>query len=285
MNPPFPSCLRGNIRHSIVSWPFQVFGEQWDLDTLCRTARELGAESVELVDPDGWPTLAKYGLACAIAPNGMPGPPFVKGLNNPAWHDEVISRTRKVIEAAASSPVPVPAVIAFTGFACRDPKNPGAGNIPPDEGARHTVEGLRKLAAIAAPHGIEIHVEHLNTRITGDDNRGHPGYQGDHIDYCADIIRATGAPNVKLLFDIYHIQVMDGDLIRRIREHGPALIGHIHTAGTPGRGELDDKQEIHYPAVMRALMESGYKGYVGHEFIPTRDPREGLAQAIAVCDV
>ena len=280
-----PAALRGNIRHSVVSWPFQVFGEQWDLDTLCRIGRDLGAESVELVDPDGWPTLAKYGLTCAIAPNGMPGQPFVKGLNNPAWHDEVISRTRKVIEAAAKSPVPVPAVIAFTGFACRDPENPAAGSIPPDEGARHTVEGLRKLAAIAAPHGIEIHVEHLNTRITGDDNRGHPGYQGDHIDYCADIIRATGAPNVKLLFDIYHIQVMDGDLIRRIREYGPALIGHIHTAGTPGRGELDDEQEIHYPALMRALVESGYKGYVGHEFIPTRDPREGLAQAIAVCDV
>ena len=120
---------------------------------------------------------------------------------------------------------------------------------------------------------------------TGDDNRGHPGYQGDHIDYCADIIRATGAPNVKLLCDIYHIQIMDGDLIRRIREYGPALIGHIHTAGCPGRGELDDQQEIHYPALMRALVESGYKGYVGHEFIPTRDPREGLAQAIGVCDV
>jgi sugar phosphate isomerase/epimerase len=280
-----PAPLRGNIRHSIVSWPFQVFGEQWDLDTLCRTARELGAESVELVDPEGWPTLAKYGLKCAIAPNGMPGEPFVKGLNNPAWHDEVISRTATVIEAAAKSPVPVPAVIAFTGFACRDPENPAAGSIPPDEGARNTVDGLRKLAALAAPHGIEIHVEHLNTRICGDPSRGHPGYQGDHIDYCADIIRATGAPNVKLLFDVYHIQVMDGDLVRRIREFGPGLIGHVHTAGVPGRCELDDRQEIHYPAVMRALVESGYRGCVGHEFIPTRQPREGLAEAIAVCDV
>lgn len=277
--------LRGNIRHSIVSWPYQVFGEQWDLDTVCRVARELGAGSVELVDPDGWPTLEKYGLACAIAPNGMPGEPFVKGLNNPAWHEEVIGRTRKVIEAAAASPVTVPAVIAFTGFSDLDPGNPAAGSISPEEGARNTVEGLKKLAAIAEPHGIEIHVEHLNTRVEDDCNRGHPGYQGDHIDYCADIIRAVGSPLVKLLFDVYHVQVMDGDLIHRVREFGPELIGHVHTAGVPGRGELDGEQEIHYPALMRALKETGYRGYVGHEFIPTRNPHEGLAEAIAVCDV
>jgi hydroxypyruvate isomerase len=277
--------LRGNIRHSIVSWPYQVFGEQWDLDTVCQVAKELGAESVELVDPDGWATLAKYGLSCAIAPNGMPGEPFVKGLNNPAWHEEIIGRTRKVIEAAALSPVPVPAVIAFTGFSCLDPANPSAGSVSLEEGAKHTVEGLKKLDAIAEPFGIEIHVEHLNSRVENDNSRGHPGYLGDHIDYCADIIRAVGSPRVKLLFDIYHVQLMDGDLIRRIREYGPALIGHIHTAGVPGRCELDGDQEIYYPAVMRALRDCGYRGYVGHEFIPTRNPREGLAEAIAVCDV
>jgi len=285
MSPAPKTPLRGNIRHSIVSWPYQVFGEQWDLDTVCRVARDLGAESVELVDPDGWPTLAQYGLHCAIATNGMPGEPFVKGLNNLAWHDEIIGRTRKVIEAAAQSPVPVHAVIAFTGFSAVDPSNPSAGTICPEEGAKNTVEGLRKLDEIAAPHGIEIHVEHLNTRIDGDNSRGHPGYQGDHIDYCADIIRAVGSPRVKLLFDIYHVQLMDGDLIRRIREYGPELIGHIHTAGVPGRRELDDEQEIHFPAVMRALLEMNYKGFVGHEFIPTRDPRQGLAEAIAICDV
>jgi len=285
MTPPPHLNLRGNIRHSIVSWPYQVFGDQWDLDTVCRVARDLGAESVELVDPDGWPTLEKYGLSCAIAPNGMPGEPFVKGLNNPAWQEEVIERTRKVIEAAAKSPVPVPAVIAFTGFSAIDPANPAAGHISPEEGAKNTVEGLKKLAAIAAPHGIEIHVEHLNTRIENDNSRGHPGYQGDHIDYCADIIRAVGSPLVKLLFDVYHVQIMDGDLIRRIREYGPALIGHVHTAGIPGRCELDGDQEIHFPAVMRALREIKYQGYVGHEFIPTRDPKSGLAEAIAVCDV
>ncbi len=277
--------LKGNIRHSVVSWPYQLFGEEWDLPTLCRRARQLGATSVELIGPDGWDTLAEFGLDCAISPNGMPGEPYVKGLNNPAYQEEVIETTRRTIEAAANAPVSVPAVIAFTGFKWRDVDDHAAGVIDPEEGARNTVEGLKKLAAIAEPHGIEIHVEHLNSRVENDNFRGHPGYQGDHIDYCADIIREVGSPNVKLLFDIYHVQIMDGDLIARIREYGTDLIGHIHTAGVPGRAEIDPDQENNYPAIMRALLEIGYKGYVGHEFIPTRDPMEGLHQAVAVCDV
>ena len=105
--------------------------------------------------------------------------------------------------------------------------------------------------------------------------KGHPGYQGDHTDYCIDIIKQVGSPRLKLLFDIYHVQIMDGDVIRRLRQYNE-YIGHVHTAGNPGRGELDDKQEINYPPIMRALLEIGYKGYVGQEFIPTRDPLEGL---------
>jgi sugar phosphate isomerase/epimerase len=277
--------LRGNINHSIVSWTYQLFGEKWDLPELCRHSKALGAKSVELVGPDGWQTLADAGLDCAISPNGMPGAPFVKGLNNPAYQEEVIEITRRTIEAAAKAPCRVPAVIAFTGFKWRDVDNHAAGEIDPEEGAKHTVEGLKKLAAIAEPLGIEIYLEHLNSRVENDDFRGHPGYQGDHIDYCADIIRRVGSPKVKLLFDIFHVQIMDGDIISRIREYGPDLIGHIHTAGVPGRREIDAMQENNYPAIMQALVESGYKGYVGHEFIPTRDALEGLREAIAVCDV
>jgi len=114
--------------------------------------------------------------------------------------------------------------------------------------------------------------------------KGHPGYQGDDIDYCADIIREVNSPRAKLLFDIYHVQIMNGDVIRRIRELGD-LIGHIHTAGNPGRNELHLMQEIHYPSVMEALVEVGYEGYVGHEFIPTRDPLDSLAHAVRLCDV
>jgi hydroxypyruvate isomerase len=114
--------------------------------------------------------------------------------------------------------------------------------------------------------------------------KGHPGYQGDDVDYCAEIIRQVGSPHAKLLFDVYHVAIMNGDVIRRLRQYGD-LIGHIHVAGVPGRGELDEVQEIYYPAVMRTLVEIGYQGYVGQEFIPTREPAGGLAQAVEVCDV
>jgi hydroxypyruvate isomerase len=114
--------------------------------------------------------------------------------------------------------------------------------------------------------------------------KGHPGYQGDHTEYCIDIIKRVGSPNLKLLFDIYHVQIMDGDIISRIRQHRD-LIAHVHTAGNPGRGELDNKQEINYPPIMEALLEIGYHGHVGQEFIPTRDPLEGLRQAVSLCDV
>jgi hydroxypyruvate isomerase len=114
--------------------------------------------------------------------------------------------------------------------------------------------------------------------------KGHPGYQADDVDWLAAVLRQVGSPRVKMLFDIYHIQVMHGDVIRRL-EQNKDLLGHVHTAGNPGRGELDDNQEINYPAIMKKLVDLGYKGYVGHEFIPTRDPRAGLRQAVKVCDV
>lgn len=278
-----PAVRAGRIRQVIVSWPYQVFGEEWDLDTLCRHARDLGCEGIELVGPDEWPTMREYGLTCALSVNGMPDPPFMKGLNNPAYRDEVVSRTRTRIEECAAAGVP--SVIAFTGFRWRDAEDPSSGEIPADEGADHTVDALRELAADAERHGVTICLEHLNTRVADHDFKGHPGYQGDDIDYCADIIRRVGSPRVKLLFDVYHVQVMNGDVIARIREYGDDLIGHVHTAGVPGRGELDDAQELRYRPVMQALLDIGYTGYVGQEFIPTRDPLEGLREAVRLCDV
>ena len=271
------------IKQVIVSWPFMAFGEKWDLATLCRVARELGCHGSELLGPDAWPTLHEHGLTCALAVNGMADPPFVKGLNNLRYHEEIITRTRRRIEECARAKVP--AVIAFNGFKYRNALDPNSGEIPRDEGAANTVRGLKELALDAERHGVTIVVEHLNTRVQNDDFRGHPGYQGDDIDYCADIIRTVGSPRVKLLFDIYHVQIMDGDVIARIREFGTDLIGHVHTAGVPGRGELDENQEVNYPAVMRALLEIGYDGYVGQEFIPRGPALPALKQAVALCDV
>ena len=213
----------------------------------------------------------------------MPNPAFVKGLNNLRYHDEVIGRTRRRIEECAQAKIP--SVIAFTGFKWRDAENPASGEIPREEATANTVNGLKALARDAERRGVTIVLEHLNSRVTGHDSKGHPGYQGDDIDYCADLVRQVGSPRVKLLFDIYHVQVMHGDIVSRIRQYGSDLIGHVHTGGVPGRGELDATQELQYAPLMKALLEVGYRGYVAHEFIPTRNAREGLRQAISICDV
>ena len=147
-----------------------------------------------------------------------------------------------------------------------------------------SIERLKRISAYAEKKGVNVCLEMLNTRDDSDPNKGHPGYQGDHIDYCLDIVKKVGSPNMKLLFDIYHVQIMDGDVIRRIHECGEH-IGHVHTAGNPGRGELDNDQEINYPPIMKALLDIGYKGFVGQEFIPTRDPLQGLTEAVELCDV
>jgi hydroxypyruvate isomerase len=277
-----PPALRGRIRQSIVFWCFNSAGERWSLDRTCRVARELGCTSVEIVPPDQWGTLQKHKLTCAIAPNGMPDPPFVRGFNNPRFHEELNTRMRKVIDACAEARVPN--IIAFSGYKWRDPTNPKSGEISRGDGADNCVKGLRAIVGHAEKRGVTICMEHLNTRDSSHPMKGHPGYQGDDLDWMAGIIRRVGSPRLKLLFDIYHVQIMHGDLIRRI-EQNREIIGHIHTAGNPGRGELDENQEINYPAVMRKLVEIKYQGYVGQEFIPTRNPLEGLRQAVRLCDV
>jgi hydroxypyruvate isomerase len=259
--------LNGRIRHSVVNWCFN--GHWKDVDEYCRVVKGLGCESLELIDPMHWPTLKKHGLTCAIA--GSHG--FVKGLNNPKYQDECSAKIRTRIDEAAD--FGCPSVITFTGM---------AEDIPADLGADNCVAALKALAGHAEAKGVTICLEMLNTRASDHPMKGHPGYQGNHTDYCVDILKRVGSPRVKLLFDVYHVQIMDGDVIRRIREHKD-FIGHVHTAGNPGRGELDTKQEIYYPPIMQALLDVGYTGFVGHEFIPTRDPLAGLQEAIAACDV
>ena len=272
----------GRINQSIVHWCFNVAGEKWEVDKTAQVAKQLGCKSVEIVDPEDWPTLKKYGLTCAIAPNGMPGPPFVKGFNNPKYHAQVIDSTKKMIDASAD--FGAPNVIAFTGYKYHDAEDPTSGEISLDDGLKNCVAGFKKIVGHAEKKGVTICLEHLNTRDDSHPMKGHPGYQGDELEYVVDIIKAVGSPRLKLLFDIYHVQIMNGDVIRRIRQH-KAVIGHVHTAGNPGRKELDDSQEILYPPIMQALLEIGYKGYVGQEFIPTRNPLEGLREAVMLCDV
>ena len=275
-------AMKGNINHSVVFWCFNVAGDKWDIDKTCSVAKSLGIKSVEICGPAEFDTIKKHGLTCAIAANGMPGAPFMKGLNNPVYQTEVIAVTSKMIDDCAVANVP--SVIAFTGYKWKNADDPNSGEISLQEGADNCVAGLKKLAAHAEKKGVTVCIEHLNTRDGSHPMKGHPGYQGDDIDYVANIVRRVGSPRVKVLFDIYHVQIMNGDVIRRLEECKD-VIGHIHTAGNPGRAELDDKQEINYPPIMRKIVEMGYKGYVGHEFIPTRDPLAGLREAVQLCDV
>ncbi len=276
------AVVNGRIQQSIVFWCFNVGGDKWDIDKTCQVAKSLGCKSVEICGPETWPTLKKHGLTCAIAPNGMPGAPFMKGFNNPKYHEEVIANTSKMIEDCAVAGFP--SVIGFTGYKWRDAEDPKSGEISLEEGADNCVAGLKKIASLAEKKGVTLCIEHLNTRDDSHPMKGHPGYQGDDIDYVCNIVRRVGSPRIKVLFDIYHVQIMNGDVIRRL-DQCKDVIGHIHTAGNPGRAELDDTQEINYPPIMRKLLELGYKGYVGQEFIPTRDPLAGLRQAVKLCDV
>jgi hydroxypyruvate isomerase len=276
------AVTHGRVKQSIVAWCFTARGEKWTVEKTCEVAAGLGVPSVEIVEPEHWTTLKKHGLSCAIAPNGMPGAPFMRGFNNKQFHTELQERMTKTIDACADAKVP--SVIAFFGYKWPNPDDPKSGEITRDEGFANCVKGLKDLARHAEKQGVTVCIEHLNTRDSSDPMKGHPGYQGDDLDWCTEIIKKVGSPRVKLLFDIYHVQIMHGDLIRRI-EQVKEYIGHVHTAGNPGRGELDELQEINYPAVMKKLLQVGYAGFVGQEFIPTRNPADGLKQAVALCDV
>ena len=279
---PVSTTNTGRVKQSIAFWCFNTAGDKWDVEQTCKVAKQLGCPSVELLPPSDWPVLQKYGLVCAMAPNGMPAPPFVKGFNNPHYHDELTARMTEMIDACAAAKFPN--VIAFTGYKWRDAEDPKSGEISREEGAANCVKGLKRVVGHAEKKGVTICMEHLNTRDHTHPMKGHPGYMGDDLDFVAGIIRKVGSPRLKLLFDIYHVQIMHGDLIRRI-EQNKDIIGHVHTAGNPGRGELDAAQEINYPAVIKKLVDVGYAGYVGQEFIPTRDPLAGLRQAVQVCNV
>jgi hydroxypyruvate isomerase len=270
------------IKQSIAFWCFNSAGEFWDTEKTCAVAKQLGCLSVEIIDTTEWAALKKHGLICAMSNNGMPGAPFVKGFNNPKYLEELTTRTKKAIDDSAAAGFPN--VLAFNGYKWRDAEDPTSGEITREEGADNCVSGLKDVAAYAASKGVTLCLEQLNTRDDSHPMKGHPGYQGDDLDYVASIIRRVDSPGLKLLFDIYHVQVMHGDVIRRLEENKD-ILGHVHTAGNPGRGEIGASQEINYPAIMHKLLELGFDGYVGQEFLPTRDPFEGLKEAVQLCDV
>ncbi len=278
---------KGNINQSVVHWCFNITEKPghkpMTVAELAGHAKKMGANSIELVSPDNFKMLTNNGMTCAIGTVDIGGPPFMKGYNNPRYWKLVMDATKKAIDAAAEHKVK--SVICFNGYSQRDLDDANSGHIGREEGADNCVKGLKQVIGYAEQKDVTLCLEMLNTRDDSHPMKGHPGYQGDDVEYCIDIIERVGSKHMKLLFDVYHVQIMNGDVIRRIQQHHEH-IGHYHTAGNPGRRELDDDQEINYPAVMEAIAKTNYKGYVAQEFIPTWDDKmAALRHAVALCDV
>jgi len=256
------AALKGNIRQSVCRWCYGKI----PLDELCEFSKKIGIESVELLGPNDWPTVRKYGLTCAMCSSGTSIP---KGFNKLENHDELVAQYEKMISLVAEA--------GFTNLICfsgnREPE------LDDEQGLENCVVGLKRVLPLAEKHKVVLVMELLNSKVN------HPGYMCDHTIWGAKLCKAIGSENFKLLYDIYHMQIMEGDLIRTIRDN-IQYIAHFHTGGNPGRHEIDETQEIYYPAVMRAIVETGYKGFVGQEFIPENpNPLESLEKAIRICDV
>ncbi|MCE9596175.1 MAG: TIM barrel protein [Planctomycetes bacterium] len=250
----------GRIRQSASRW---CYGGM-TLEELCRNVAALGGVGVDLLDENEWEVPAKFGLTCSMC-NGPGG--ITKGWNRVEHHDELVKRAEPMLAKAAA--LKLPNLIVFTGN--RDGQSEA-------DGIKNCVTGLKRLTPLAEKLGVTLQLEYLNSR------HDHGDYQFDHTSLGVEICKQVGSPRLKILYDLYHVQIMEGDLIARLREN-KQWIGHYHTGGVPGRNEIDGTQEIHYPAVMKAIVETGFTGFVAHEFVPARDPLKSLGQAIELCDV
>lgn len=252
----------GLIRQSVSRWCY----EHIPLDALCVAAAQMGLVGIDLLKPEEYEIPSRHGLLCTMGYAG--GGEINQGLNRTENHAAIEAGLRRYIPLAAKAGVPN--VITFSGL--RD------AGLSDEEGARNTVAGLKPLAKIAEDHGVQLCLELLNSKVD------HPGYMADHTAWGVRVCEEVGSTHIKLLYDIYHMQIMEGDLIATIRAHGK-WFAHYHTGGVPGRHELDDTQEVNWPGVMRAIAGSGFTGYVAHEFVPARDPLVSLRQAVDLCDV
>ncbi len=260
---------KGRIRQSIMGWCFR---DHMDAPTLAQHCKDIGLVAMEGVSPDDYPAIQALGLEISLV-SGNHG--FAKGPCNPEFHDLTVKGLRDGIDLAKK--VGCQNVITFTGMRY--------DGMDDTEAAQRCVDTWKEVVPYAESQGITLVLEHLNSRDDTHPMKGHPGYFGDDVDFCVDLVKRVGSDNFKLLFDIYHVSVMNGDVIRRIREYHP-YIGHYHTAGNPGRAELDDTQEINYPPILREILKTGYQGYVAQEFIPTwPDPIAALRHAANLCDV
>lgn len=254
--------LKGNINHSVSRWCFNDI----DLDTLCVESKKLGITGIDLVGPESWPTLKKYGMVSTMC-NGAELN-LVDGFNDIQFHDALIKNYTEMI--------PLVAKAGYKNLICFSGSRRGRTD---EEGWNNCVIGLKKLLPLAEKHNVILVMELLNSKIN------HKDYQCDRTQWGVELAKRLGSENFKLLYDIYHMQIDEGDVIRTIKENHQYL-AHFHTAGVPGRNEIDETQELNYSAIMKAIASTGFKGFVGQEFIPINpDKLASLKQAIAICDI
>ncbi len=250
---------KGRINQSVSKWCYGKFS----LDELCAVSKKMGMTAIDLLGPRDFPTVKKHGLVCSmISTHGL-----TKGINRKENHEQCLARIRDSIDAAAE--YGFPNVITFPG---------NRAGMADDVGIENSVIALKQVAGHAEKKKVTICIEYLNSKVN------HKDYMFDKTAWGVEVCKKVGSERLKILYDIYHAQIMEGDIIRTIRDNKD-YIGHYHTGGNPGRNEIDETQELYYPAIMRAIAETGFKGYVAHEFVPKRDPLESLAYAVRICDV
>lgn len=254
--------LKGKVNHSACRWCYNGIS----LDDLCKAAQAIGMKSIELVGPDEWPTLKKYGLTSAM-PWGA-GKGITEGFNNPKLHDELVKSYTDIIPKVAAAGFNQ--IICFSG---------NRNGLDDEKGIENCAIGLKRLMPLAEKYRVTMSMELLNSKVD------HHDYQCDKTSWGAALVDKVGSDNFKLLYDIYHMQIMEGDVIATIKKYSK-YISHYHTGGVPGRHEIDDTQELNYPAIMRAIVETGFKGFVAQEFIPQQqDKLASLKKCVNICDV
>jgi hydroxypyruvate isomerase len=259
------SALKGAINHSACRWCYSAI----PFEDLCKAGKEIGLQSIELTGPAEWETLKKYGLTSAMGwgdyPKGMGLTNFFNKVQN---HDQLVAFYEDLIPKAAAAGVKN--VICFSGN--RD-------GITEEQGLLNCKKGIQRVIKVAEKHKVTLSMELLNSRVD------HKDYQCDHTEWGVVLCEMVGSDSFKLLYDIYHMQIMEGNVIANIKKYAP-YISHYHTGGVPGRHEINDSQELYYPAIMKAIVETGYKGFVGQEFIPTKtDKMAALKECVTICDV
>mgnify|MGYP002655150066 CR=1 FL=1 len=259
------------INHSVCKWCY----DKIPLEDLCVAGKEMGLKSIELLMPEDFPTLEKHGLTCAMVSfptattaAGVKVGGIARAFNRIEHHDALVAVYEAHLKASAA--VGAKQVICFSG---------NREGISDEQGIENCAIGLKRLLPLAEKLGITLVMELLNSKVN------HKDYQCDHTAWGVELCKRTGSENFKLLYDIYHMQIMEGDVISTIKQHH-TFISHYHTAGVPGRHEIDDSQELFYPAIMRAIVDTGYKGFVGQEFVPKRgDKLASLKQGLEICSV